>query len=121
MRKRIDSFKFAFAGLWVLLSTQPNAWIHALATLLVIALGAFFEVSGGEWLALIAAITLVWVAEGLNTAIEFLADAAVPDPHALIRHAKDVAAAAVLLAALGAVAIGLVVFWPKFVLLLITP
>ena len=117
MRNRIASFRHAAEGLWALLRTQPNARIHALATLLVLALGALFEMERGEWIALIGAITLVWVAEALNTAIEFLADAAVPDPHSLIKHAKDVAAAAVLLAALGAVAIGLLVFWPKIVLL----
>ncbi len=59
------------------------------------------------------AIALVWVTEALNTAIEFLADAAVPDPHSLIKHAKDVAAGAVLLASVAATVIGALVFLPR--------
>ena len=65
------------------------------------------------WALLVFAIALVWVSETLNTAIEFLADAAVPDPHSLIKHAKDVAAGAVLLASLAALAIGALVFLPR--------
>jgi diacylglycerol kinase len=65
-----------------------------------------------DWIVLVFAIALVWVAESLNTAIEFLADAAVPDHHALVKHAKDIAAAAVLLAAGAAVLIGVLLFLP---------
>src|SRR5262245_10198494 len=119
MRKRLASFGYAFAGLATLLRTQPNARIHAIATVVVAVAGLFFELNIVEWAAVVAAITVVWIAEALNTAIEFLADAAVPDPHSLVKHAKDVAAAAVLLAALGALIIGVLIFWPKIVLFLL--
>jgi diacylglycerol kinase (ATP) len=112
VRKRIASFGYAIEGLVVLLRTQPNAWIHALASAAALALGAWCGLQRGEWALVILAIALVWVAEALNTAVEFLADAAVPDPHSLIKHAKDVAAGAVLLAAVGAAAIGVIVFLP---------
>ena len=75
-------------------------------------LAAYLGVPRVEWALLVFAIALVWVAEGLNTGIEFLADAAVPDPHSLIKHAKDVAAGAVLLASIAAAVIGALVFLP---------
>ena len=112
MRKRIDSFRYAFAGLRVMLHTQPNAWIHATATVVVIALGWQLGLDRDEWMSIVLAIGMVWVAEGFNTAIEFLADAAVPDRHHLIGHAKDVAAGAVLLASVAAAVVGALVFLP---------
>ena len=113
MRKRIASFGYAFEGLALMLRTQPNAWIHSVATVLVISLGAWLGLPRADWALLVVAITMVWVAEALNTGIEFLADAAVPDPHQLIKHAKDVAAGAVLLASIGAAVIGALVFLPR--------
>jgi diacylglycerol kinase (ATP) len=112
VRKRIASFGYAIEGLVVLLRTQPNAWIHALASAAVLAFGAWCGLRREEWALVCIAIALVWVAEALNTAVEFLADAAVPDPHSLIKHAKDLAAGAVLLASIGAAAIGAIVFLP---------
>jgi diacylglycerol kinase len=112
MRKRIASIGFALEGIVTLLRTQVNARIHLVAAIAVIALGACLGVQRSEWALLVFAIALVWVAEGLNTGIEFLADAAVPDPHSLIKHAKDVAAGAVLLASVAAAVIGALVFSP---------
>jgi diacylglycerol kinase len=112
MRKRIASIGFALEGVLTLLRTQMNARIHLLATLVVVALGAYLGVQRTDWALLVFAIALVWTAEGLNTGIEFLADAAVPDPHSLIKHAKDVAAGAVLLASIAAAIIGALVFLP---------
>ena len=65
-----------------------------------------------EWCAIAVAIAMVWTAEALNTAFEFLCDVASPEFHPLIQKAKDVAAAAVLLSAVGAAVIGLIVFVP---------
>jgi diacylglycerol kinase (ATP) len=64
------------------------------------------------WCALVLAIMAVWTAEALNTALEFLADAATPQMHPLVKKAKDVAAGAVLLSAIGAAIVGVLVFWP---------
>jgi diacylglycerol kinase (ATP) len=77
--------------------------------------GLCFGIGAMEWCAVILAMALVWSAEALNTAIELLADALSPDPHPLVGRAKDVAAAGVLLAAMGAAAVGLIVFVPKIV------
>lgn len=112
MRKRIASFGFALEGIATLLRTQVNARIHLVAGIAVVVLAAYLDVRRMEWALLVLAIALVWVAEGLNTGIEFLADAAVPDPHSLIKHAKDVAAGAVLLASLAAAVVGALVFLP---------
>lgn len=115
MRDRVKSFQHASAGLWTLMRTQPNARIHLVATVFVIAAGWWFGLSKPDWLWITIAIISVWMAEALNTALEFLADAVHPDQHPLIKHAKDVSAAAVLISALGAVVIGLLVFLPYWV------
>jgi diacylglycerol kinase (ATP) len=72
----------------------------------------FFQLSRGEWCWIVLAIAVVWTAEALNTAFEFLADAASPNFHPVVRDAKDVAAGAVLITAIAAVIIGAIVFWP---------
>jgi len=109
---RIRSFKYALRGIWTMVQSQHNAWIHALATALVIGAGIVFHITRNEWNWIILAIIAVWTAEALNTAFEFLADATSPAFHPLIRKAKDVAAGAVLIAAIGSVAIGLSIFGP---------
>jgi diacylglycerol kinase len=113
MKKRIRSFSCAFRGIGILVAGQPNARIHLAATVAVIVLGFATGISRGEWLAVILAVSAVWTAEALNTAIEHLADRTAPEPHPLVRDAKDAAAAGVLVAALGALATGVIVFAPK--------
>jgi len=110
---RARSFCHAFRGLAVLLAGQHNAWVHALATGLVVALGAWLRVSRGEWCLLVMAMALVWTAEALNTAAEELADAVHPERHPGVGRAKDVAAAGVLLAALAAAVVGLLILVPR--------
>ena len=110
---RIRSVRQALRGIWVMLSTQHNAWIHAVAATAVVGAGIALHVSRGEWLALVLAIMAVWTAEALNTAFESLCDVASPEFHPLVERAKDVAAGAVLISAIGAVAIGLLVFGPR--------
>lgn len=112
---RWRSMRCAWAGIRHLLTTQPNARIHAAATGLVIGAGFFFQVSRLEWLALVGVIALVWVAEALNTGIERVVDLASPQQHPIAGQAKDVAAAGVLLASVAAVVVGLVVFVPKLI------
>jgi diacylglycerol kinase (ATP) len=109
---RIRSFKYAFAGIWTMLKTQQNAWVHACATVAVVTVGFVLGISSAEWCWLVLAIIAVWMAEALNTAIEFLADVASPEFHPLVQKAKDVAAGAVLISALGAIIIGIIIIGP---------
>ena len=95
-----------------MLRTQHNAWVHALATIAVLVAGLLWRVSAAQWCWLVLAIVAVWTAEALNTALELLADVASPGFHPLVEKAKDVAAGAVLISALGAVAIGILVLGP---------
>ena len=106
---RKKSFGYAIKGLYALYG-ETNARIHAAATVLVFALGAALGLTPLDWTLLAIAATMVWVAEALNTALEALSDAAVPEYSPHIAVAKDVAAGAVLLASVGAVAVGLLVF-----------
>lgn len=114
---RIRSFKFALNGIWIMLCSQQNAWIHALATVIVIILGIQFNLTKMEWCGIVLAAISVWTAEALNTAFEFLTDVASPEFHPLAAKAKDVAAGAVLIAAIGAVVIGLLIFTPHLLVL----
>lgn len=111
--KRAKSFPRAMRGLIVLIRTQHNMWLHLLSGAVTIFLGFYLKVSSAEWLGLIFAMAIVVVAEAFNTAIEFDIDLTSPDYHPFARDTKDVAAAAVLLAVIAAVAIGLIIFVPK--------
>lgn len=111
--READSFACAFRGIAALLKSEVHARIHLVATVVVIALGWWFEISRGEWIAVVLATGLVWVAEALNTAIEYVADLAHPDEHPEVKKLKDLAAAAVLFASIVALVVGLLVFWPR--------
>lgn len=110
--RRLQSFAYALQGLVQLLRTQPNARAHLLAALLVCGAGVYFGLGRAEWLWITVAITLVWISEAFNTALEQLADVLHPEQHPGIGRAKDMAAAAVLIAAVGAAVIGMLVFVP---------
>jgi diacylglycerol kinase (ATP) len=109
---RVRSFEHAFRGVRRLLATQHNAWIHAAATAAVLGLGILLGLGRSEWVALLVAVAMVWVAESFNTAIEHLCDRVSPEFDPLVGHAKDVAAGGVLIAAGGAALIGLLVLGP---------
>jgi diacylglycerol kinase len=111
---RIRSFRCAIMGIWVMLCSQHNAWIHAAATVVVVLVGLYFGLTRSEWCWIVIAIVSVWTAEALNTAFEFLTDVASPQFHPIAAKAKDVAAGAVLIAALGSLAIGLLILGPYF-------
>jgi diacylglycerol kinase (ATP) len=121
VRARAGSFVYAFRGIWTLFRREHNAWIHLAATFAVAAAGWWFTISRLEWALTIFAIGSVLAAEAFNTAIETLADAAVPERNPLVGRAKDLAAAGVLLASLAAALIGLLVFGPRLWLLLAGP
>ncbi len=112
---RIHSARNALRGIRVMLRTQHNAWVHALATVVVVIAGFALRISPGQWLAIILAIIAVWASEALNTAFESLCDVASPEFHPMVERAKDVAAGAVLISAVGAVVIGILIFGPRLV------
>lgn len=110
---RLRSVRYAVRGVAIMIRSQHNAWLHAVATAGVVALGLATGLSAAEWCWIVLAIMAVWIAEGLNTAFEFLTDVASPTFHPIAGKAKDVAAGAVLLAAIGAAIIGALVFGPR--------
>lgn len=110
--RRVRSFGYAFAGWRYVLRTQPNAWIHAIISIAVVLLGLWLELQRLEWAAIILTFMVVWMAEFTNTAVEAVVDMVMPNPHPLAKAAKDVAAAAVLIGALGAVLVGLLILGP---------
>lgn len=107
------SLGYALGGLGHALRTQRNLRIQVGLGLLAIVLGAILGLSGTEWALLITVITLVLTAELLNTAFESALDAVHPDYHPKARVAKDVAAGAVLVASVGALAVGVWLFLPR--------
>jgi diacylglycerol kinase (ATP) len=117
-RRILASFVYAAKGVAHMIQTQTNAWVHLTATIGVSLAGFFFVISPLEWCVLLLAMGIVWGLEGLNTALEHLADALHPDHSPLIGQAKDAASGAVLLGASFAAFVGLIIFIPKFLALL---
>lgn len=111
-RQRVESFGHALRGVKSLLSEEHHAQLHLLATGLVIGLGLYLGISRDDWQTLLLVVAMVWLAEGLNTALERLGDAAVPEQHPLVGKAKDVAAGAVLITAGFALVLGALIFIP---------
>jgi len=112
IRERIKSFGYAFSGIGHMLRYEHNAWIHTIATIVVVAAGIYLKLSTPEWICIIFAIGIVFIAEAINTAIEQLANAISLAKNKSIQKAKDVAAGAVLIAAIIAATVGLIVFIP---------
>lgn len=112
LRLRARSFGYAFAGWWYVLRTQRNAWIHAVASILVFGMALALRLQPRDIALLVLTVAMVWTAEFLNTALEAVVDLASPELHPLAKVGKDVSAAAVLVAALAAVLIGLLVMGP---------
>lgn len=111
-RSRLRAFKYAFHGWWYVIRTQRNAWIHALMTALVVLVALWLRLPTRDWAVLLLTIALVWTAEFANTALEAVVDLASPSRHPLAKVGKDVGAAAVLIAALTSVAVGLLILGP---------
>ncbi len=108
----LPALRYALRGLRFMLA-ERNSRVLLAATVASCAAGFWARLSGLEWCAVVVALALVWIAEGLNTAVERLTDLVSPDFHPLAGKTKDVAAAAVLFAIVAAVSIGLVVFGPR--------
>jgi diacylglycerol kinase len=110
---RARSFRHAFAGWWIVIRTQRNAWLHATANVVVVIVAFWLDLAARDWAIIILAIAMVWIAEFINTALEAVVDlASQQEHHELARVGKDVGAAAVLIAATSALLIGLLILGP---------
>ena len=109
---RARSFEHAFNGWWYVLRTQRNAWIHAAISLAVLMVALWLHLPLRDWAVLFLTIALVWTVEFINTAMEAVVDLASPQQHPLAKVGKDVGAAAVLLAALASILVGLLILGP---------
>ena len=115
-RARLSSFGYALRGIRSLIAQEPNARLHAVATIGAIALGIGLRISRHEWISLTAVIALVWITEALNTCVEMLCDLwCKGEIHPRVKIIKDIAAAAVIIAAICAVVTGLLIFYPKII------
>jgi diacylglycerol kinase (ATP) len=117
IKKRAKSFKYAFNGISYMVKSQHNAWIHLTIMVFVIIAGVALDVSFTEWCFLIFAIGFVLAAEAFNTAIEELTNLVSPKYNQKAGKVKDVAAGAVLIAAIVAAIVGIIIFIPKIILL----
>lgn len=113
MAKFIKSFGYAFSGIAYAFKSQFNFRFHIVALFMVGLAGWYFQLSTSEWLWIVAAAGIVLLSELFNTAIEVLVDLVSPDIHPKAKVIKDTAAAAVLIAAITSVLIGLIIFIPK--------
>ena len=114
----LRSFGYAFEGIYYTLRTQRNMRVHLGIGLVAAALGLWLGLSFTEWAVLLVMMALVYTLEMLNTVVESLVDLATDRYHPLAKVAKDVAAGAVLVAAIFAVGVGLVLFLPKLLQLI---
>lgn len=112
-RNRLVSFRYAFNGILCVLRRQHNCWIQIVISLLVVFAGFYFSLSNFEWTVLVLAIALVLSLEMINSAIEYMVDLVSKDYNPVAGKVKDVAAGAVLIAAIFAIIIGLIIFIPK--------
>lgn len=114
IKKRLKGCRYAFRGAVLLLRNEPSIQVQSLIAIIIIIFGFYFEISNTEWMLQIFAIGLVMGIEGLNTAVEEIADFVHPDFHNKIGLIKDIAAGGVFFAALTAVIIGCIIYLPKF-------
>ncbi len=116
---RIKSFEFAFEGVKTAIKNEPNFVIQLILAILVLILAAFFKFQPIEWLILILTISLVLILELINTSVEAIVDLVSEDVKDKAKVAKDVSAAAVLIASIMSIAVGVFLFLPKILVLLI--
>ena len=114
---RLKSFCYSWQGIVAFFRREHNAWLHMLATVVVLAAAWWVQVSKTELLALVFAIGFVWVAEMFNTCVEHIMDFISEKQDTEIKFIKDLASGAVLIAAITALAVGGIVFIPKFFIL----
>ena len=110
---RLKSVGWAYKGAIILLRTEASIKIQFVVAIMVTIAGFYFEISSTEWLFQVAMIGLVMSIEGLNTAIEAIANFIHPEHHPSIGHLKDVAAGAVFIAAISAIIVAAIIYYPK--------
>ncbi|SRR5690606_22694185 len=110
---RLKSVRWAFRGALILLRTEASIKIQFAVAIIVTIAGFYFEISPTEWLFQVAMIGLVMSIEGLNTAIEDIADFIHPEQHPSIGRIKDVGAGAVFIAAISAIIVAVIIYYPK--------
>jgi|SRR5690554_413506 len=115
VKGRIKSLKYAVLGAYKLITTEHSIMVQFSIGIIVTVFGFVFDISKTEWMLQILALGLVLAIEGLNTAVEKIADFIHPDHHEKIGFIKDIAAGAVAFAAVSAVAIGLIIYIPYFI------
>lgn len=118
LKQRANAFKYAWQGIAYLFRNETHARIHLVAAVLVLITGFMLHISPLEWCCIIICIGGVFMAEAFNTAVEKVADKVTRRHDPLIGIAKDVAAGAVLLFVIASVAVGLIIFLPKLLLLI---
>ena len=115
--KFIQSLQFAIRGIITFLRNETNGQIQLVAAIIVVTLGLVFQIDTKEWLVVVLCILMVVTLEMINTALEKLCDVVHPGYHPQIKIIKDIAAGAVLIAALGSIIIGAIIFVPKIIAL----
>lgn len=114
-KKLINSFKYAFNGIYSAFKTERNMKIHVFFVILVVIMGLFFHINEREWITCIILFALVISAELFNTAIEEAVDLAMPNINNKAKLAKDVSAGGVLVLAIASALIGIIIFLPKII------
>ncbi|WMI70198.1 diacylglycerol kinase family protein [Mangrovimonas sp. YM274] len=112
-KNRIKSIGFAYKGALYLIKTEASIKVQLSIAIAVTIAGFYFEITNTEWLFQIVFIGLVMTAEGINTAIEYIADFIHPEYHKTIGHIKDISAGAVFMAAIAAIIGAMVIYFPK--------
>lgn len=110
---RIRSFGYAINGIIAFIKSEHNAWLHLAATIVVISLGVIFSINAMEWVAISIVMGMVWITEMINTCVEKIMDELTNEKRPSIAFIKDVAAGAVLTAAILAVIVAVFVFGNK--------
>lgn len=116
-KKVINSFKYAFEGIFSCFKTERNMKIHLSIMILVIIMGTYFKISVFEWVACVTCFALLMGGEMFNTSIETIVDMVMPNKNEKAKKAKDVAAGGVLIFAIFSAIVGLIIFLPKIIAL----
>ena len=118
IKGRLNSFKYAFSGIAELWKKEKNTRIYLFFTIAVLLAGVIFRIKVSEWIILIWIIGAIWSAEAVNSAVERTVDLSTSEQKPLAKAAKDLAAGAVLILAICSVIIGLIIFLPKLLVMI---